>query len=68
MLEGIHTFFDTDPALGRRGYPSIELQDNGDGTYQGKLDLAHISPSQKLMARVDLKIDAISEKLGFALT
>ena len=68
MLNDIQTVIYTDPALGRRGYPSIKIRDNGDGTYQSKLDLAHMSPSQKLMALVDKKTSDLSGNLGIVLS
>ncbi len=67
MLNGTQTAIYTDPALGRRGYPSIRIQDNGDGTYQSKLNLENMSPSQKLMALVEKKTSNLNEKLGFTL-
>ena len=66
MLEGSHTFFTFDPATGLEGYPAMNLQDNGDGTYVGNLDLDKMSPTRKLMALARTKYNAINEKLGLS--
>ena len=58
MLKGTYTF--TDPGLFSSGYPVIIEQDNGDGTYQGHLDLDNMSNSQKFMAASDIKENAIN--------
>lgn len=37
------------------GYPTVIKQDNGDGTFQGYLDLENVSPVEKLAALTDFK-------------
>lgn len=64
MLESTYTFEPVNSLVGLAGYPAIVEQDNGDGTFQGHLDLENIRPSQKLAALLDFKSDAAEELLG----
>ena len=59
MLEGTYTF--TDPGPFSSGYPVIIEQENGDGTYQGHLDLDKMSNTQKFMTGSEIKSNAINE-------
>ena len=64
MLESAHTFKPANLLVGQTGYPAIIEQDNGDGTFQGYLDLENIRPIQKLAALLDLKSDTAKDLLG----
>ena len=64
MLNGSHTFAPANLLVGLTGYPAIIEQDNGDGTFEGHLDLENIRPSQKLAALLDFKSDAAKDLLG----
>ena len=64
MLESTYTFEPVNSLVGLTGYPAIIEQDNGDGTFQGHLDLENIRPSQKLAALLDFKSDVAEELLG----
>lgn len=64
MLEGIHTFEPVNSLVGLAGYPAIVEQDNGDGTFQGHLDLGNATLPEKLAALADFKFGATKELLG----
>ena len=64
MLESVHTFKPANLLVGQTGYPVIIEQDNGDGSFQGHLDLGNITPNQKLAALLDFKFDAAKQLLG----
>ena len=64
MLNGTHTFTPANLLVGLTGYPAIIEQDNGDGTFQGHLDLGKVTPYQKLAALLDFKSDAAKDLLG----
>ena len=63
MLNELHTFTPANQLVGLTGYPAIIEQDNGNGTFQGNLDLENIRPIQKLAALLDFKSDAANDLL-----
>ena len=64
MLNSLCLFQDLDPILSiGSGYPVKDLQDNGDGTYQGYYDLDKMSSVQKLCVLSQDAHDAIINKL-----
>ncbi len=64
MLNDQHTFKPANLLVGMSGYPAIVEQDNGDGTFQGHLDLENITSSQKLAALADFKFGAAKNLIG----
>ena len=64
MLESVHTFKPANLLVGQTGYPVIIEQDNGDGSFQGHLDLGNITPNQKLAALTGLKFCAAKHMIG----
>ena len=64
MLESLHTFKPANLLVGQTGYPAVIEQDNGDGTFQGHLDLGNITSSQKLAALADFKFSAAKNTIG----
>ena len=64
MLKGTHTFKPANLLVGMSGYPVINEQDNGDGTFQGHVDLENATASQKLFALANLKHNANKALLG----
>ena len=64
MLESTYTFEPVNSLVGLSGYPAIVEQDNGDGTFQGHLDLGNATLPEKLAALADFKFGAAEELLG----
>ena len=64
MMNGKHTFKPKNMLVGLTGYTANIEQDNGDGTFQGHLDLGKLTPCQKLAALLDFKSDAAKDLLG----
>ena len=64
MLNSLCLFQDLDPILSiGSGYPVKDLQDNGDGTYRGHLDLDRMSSSKKFRALGQLKSEYLNHKI-----
>ena len=64
MLNSLCLFQDLDPILSMgSGYPVKDLQDNGDGTYRGHLDLDSMSSSKKFRALGQLKSEYLKNKI-----
>ncbi len=64
MLNSLCWFQDRDPILSMgSGYPVKDLQDNGDGTYRGHLDLDSMSSSEKFRALGKLKSEYLKDKI-----
>ena len=55
MLEGRHTFEPVNSLVGLAGYPAIVEQDNGDGTFQGHVDLENATTPEKLFALANFR-------------
>ena len=63
MLQKLQHFEDPFPGYMGPLFPVKDLQDNGDGTYQGYYDLDNMSCVQKLCALSQDAYDAIIDKL-----
>ncbi len=64
MLNAVHQLTPANLLVGQGGFPAIIEQENGDGTVQGRVDLAQASSAQKLAALADFKFGAAKELLG----
>lgn len=64
MLNDQYTFRPANLLAGQAGYPAIIEQDNGDGTFQGYLDLENALSVEKLAALTDFKYNVAKNIIG----
>lgn len=64
MLNDQYTFSPANLLVGMSWYPAVVKQDNGDGTFQGYLNLENASPVEKLAALTDFKYYAAKNLIG----
>lgn len=64
MLNDKYTFSPANLVVGMSGYPAVIKQDNGEGTFQGYLNLENASPVEKLASLTDFKYYAAKNLIG----